>query len=488
MRLLVVLILLLTVTMMSAAQIVIDVVYPRFDGEGNPPRIGRVDSTFVFGSVKPVTCPVMVNGVGAEVYANGAFIAWVPVDYDNNNFRVTACSGTEEAEVIVPFELYPETTPGSIETDFPVMVETVSAHTVMRYSANYGVYYLFPVKGASCTAIGSQDNFYQVQLSDNETVWVEDRFVEERPEIEIQPVKRVFKVLADDHAGEVRVTIPCESFPVHRVIEGTDPSRLELHLYGLESHIDVIRNRTEYIRELRWEQVDPQTLSLTIFFDSPRLWGYKAEFDEAGNFVFIVFKPPELSLKGFKVAVDAGHGGDQFGAIGPTRLAEKEINLTLAMQLKNLLEKKGAEVLMTRTADVTAGLYDRMEMADGWGADIFVSIHHNAMADGVNPYSRRGLGVYYYHPHSADLGREIHRELLERTGLFNDGFYYGNLAVPRTTYMPSVLIEAAYIMLPEEEMKLRDPVFQKKIVRGIFEGIKSFVKAASQEADSPQRH
>ena len=74
--------------------------------------------------------------------------------------------------------------------------------------------------------------------------------------------------------------------------------------------------------------------------------------------------------------------------------------------------------------------------------------------------------------------------MLEHTGLFNDGFYYGNLAVPRTTYMPSVLIEAAYIMLPEEEMKLRNPEFQKKIVRGIFEGIKSFVEMASEEAEA----
>jgi len=364
MKFLTVLIVLLTVTMMSAAEIIIDVVYPRFDREGNPPRIGQVDSNFVFGSVKPVTCPVMVNGVGAEVYENGAFIAWVPVDYDNNNFRVTACSGVEEAEVIVPFELYPAPVTGIIEADFPVMVETTSDYTVMRYSANYGVYYLFPAKGARFTAVGSRDNFYQVQLSDNETVWVEDRFVEERPEIEITPVKRVFKVEAGDYAGEVRVTMPCESFPVHRVIEKTDPSRLELILYGLESHIDVIRNRTEYIRELRWEQVDAQILSLTMYLNSPRIWGYKAEFDEAGNFVFIIRKPPEISLKGFRVAVDPGHGGDQFGAIGPARLSEKEINLTLALQLKTLLEKKGAEVLMTRTEDVTLGLCDRMELAD----------------------------------------------------------------------------------------------------------------------------
>ena len=393
MRFLTVFTLLLTVTTMSAAEIIIDVVYPRFDREGNPPRIGRVDSTFVFGSVKPVTCPVMVNGVGAEVYINGAFLAWVPVDYDNNNFRVTACSVVEEAEVIVPFEMYPPPVTGTIDADFPVIVETTSDHTVMRYSANYGVYYLFPAKGARGTAVGSRDNFYQVKLSDNETVWVEDRFVGEKPELEIMPVKRVFKVEAEDYAGEVRVTVPCESFPVHRVIEKTEPSRLELILYGLESHLDAVCNRTEYLRELRWEQLDPQTLSLTMYLDSPGIWGYKAEFDEAGNFVFIINKPPELSLKGFKIALDPGHGGDHFGAIGPARLSEKEINLTLARQLKTLLEKKGAEVLMTRTEDVTLELYDRMELAGRWGADIFISIHHNAMPDGVDPYSRRGLGV-----------------------------------------------------------------------------------------------
>ena len=484
MKFLTVLILVLMVTSLAAAEIIIDVVYPRFDQEGNPPRIGRVDSNFVFGSVSPVTCPVMVNGVGAEVYRNGAFIAWVPVDYDKNNFRVTACSGAEEAEVIVPFELYPAPAAAGIEADFPLILESVSDYTVMRYSADYGVYYLFPVKGARFTAIGSQDNFYQVKLSDSEIVWVEDKYVGPKPELGIMPVKRIFKVEAEDYPDEVRVTVPCENFPVHRVIEKTGPPRLELILYGLESHIDAVCNRTEYLRELRWEQLDAQTLCLTMYLDSPRIWGYKAEFDEAGSFVFSIYKPPELSFKGFKVALDPGHGGDEFGAIGPTRLAEKEINLTLALQLKTLLEKKGAEVLLTRTEDVTLGLYDRMEMAAEWKADIFVSIHHNALPDGVNPFSRKGLGVYYYHPHSADLGREIHRELLESTGLFNDGFYYGNLAVPRTTYLPTVLIEGAYIMLPEEEMKLRNTDFQKKIVRGIFEGIKSFVKLAAEETEA----
>lgn len=78
-----------------------------------------------------------------------------------------------------------------------------------------------------------------------------------------------------------------------------------------------------------------------------------------------------------KVFIDPGHGGSDTGAVA-NGLVEKNINLTVAKKLKELLENKDFSVKMSREDDVYIGLRERCDMANNWGADIFVSIHHNA--------------------------------------------------------------------------------------------------------------
>ena len=479
---------LILVTILSAlsaaalAETKLDVVYPRFDAEGNPPRIGNVDSTFVFGSVHPPGCPVVVNGVGAVVYRNGAFLAWVPVDHDNKNFRIYACSETDEKEIIIPFEDYPAPEHLEIKADFPLTLQIINPNTVMRYSENYGVYYLFPAKNARCTSSSAWKNFYKVRLNSLESVWVEDKYVKPMPSYVIKPGNRIYSITVEESADGVTIAVPTGNYPLHKVIEETDPPELKVFLYGVESHIDAIRNQSRYIREIRWEQLDEETLVLRIFPDSPQLWGYRAEIGDDGSYLFQVRKPPGKSLKNLKIAIDPGHGGEEIGAIGPTRTLEKDINLILSLQLAKILRKHDYQVFLTREEDRTVPIYKRMEKADAWGADIFISVHNNALGDGVYPFDRRGSSVYHYQPKSLDLGRAIHRNLVERSGLADDGFFYGNLAVPRTTYMPSVLIETAYLMHPEDEMLLADEKVRKRIVLGIYKGIEEFIKHAGEKS------
>ncbi len=461
---------------LGLTQVNLDVVYPRYDDEGNPPKIDRVDSTFVFGSVNPPFCPVMVNGVGATVYHNGAFMAWVPVNYTDNNFKIYACNGEDEVEILLPFEIRTKAEIQTIISKLPITLEVVNPNAVMRYSANNGVYHMFPSKGALLSAINTHDNFYQVRLNSQESVWIESRFVKERADIPIKKVRRIHSVEVIDSPNVASLIVPCKNFPPHKVEEEIEPTALQLYLYGIESHIDLIKNPSTFIREIRWKQLDSETLRLTIIPECQQLWGYRAKYDSTGNFIFAIKKPPKLKLKDLRIAIDPGHGGEEIGAIGPTRLEEKKINLLLAQKLKTLLDKKGARTFLTRDDDTTIDLYQRMEAADDWGADIFISIHNNALADGIYPFDRRGCSVYYYHPRSVDLGRSIHYNLLKNTGLPNDGFNYGNLAVPRTTYMPAVLVETAYIMHPVDEMMLRDQKMQKRIAEGIFNGVIEFIK------------
>lgn len=149
--------------------------------------------------------------------------------------------------------------------------------------------------------------------------------------------------------------------------------------------------------------------------------------------------------------------------------------------MRKELEKKGVEVIMTREDMSDLPLYDRPKIARAADADLFISIHNNALPDGVNPFENNGVSTYYYHPHSIELARSIQSELLKGTDLNDYGLYHGNLAVNRPTQYPAVLVECAFIILPEHEAMLKTEKFQKKVARSIRKGIEKFLKEYDRE-------
>src|SRR5512142_805192 len=82
----------------------------------------------------------------------------------------------------------------------------------------------------------------------------------------------------------------------------------------------------------------------------------------------------------FVVVVDAGHGGDQDGAVSPTGLKEKDLTLQLAQRLGLRLRRQGLKVVLTRTGDLPVPLANRAMIANAVRADVFVSLHLNSMA------------------------------------------------------------------------------------------------------------
>ena len=85
------------------------------------------------------------------------------------------------------------------------------------------------------------------------------------------------------------------------------------------------------------------------------------------------------SLEGVKIFIDPGHGGSDPGAVGPSGLREADVNLRVSQVVANCLsEYSGATVMMSRTDDVYVSLGGRVQAANNWGADRFISIHHNA--------------------------------------------------------------------------------------------------------------
>ena len=133
-------------------------------------------------------------------------------------------------------------------------------------------------------------------------------------------------------------------------------------------------------------------------------------------------------------------------------------------------------MVMTRGDTSHVALYDRPSIAKSNDADLFISIHNNALPDGVNPFTNNGTSIYYYHPHSINLARSIHGEMLKATKLPDHGLYYGNLAVNRPTQYPAVLVECAFMIIPEQEEMLKTDRFRKRVANAITKGIEVFLK------------
>jgi N-acetylmuramoyl-L-alanine amidase len=218
------------------------------------------------------------------------------------------------------------------------------------------------------------------------------------------------------------------------------------------------------------------------------------------------------------VAIDPGHGGEDPGAIGPSGLKEKDVVLQIALQLRERLNAKpGLRAMLTRDADYFVPLQDRVAKARRVQADLFVSIH----ADAFFTPQARGASVFALSQNGASSSAarwmaqkenaadvvggvnaatkdsqvlralldmsttaqikdslRVGHEVLQRIGLVGrlhkPRVEQAGFAVLKAPDIPSILVETAFISNPEEEDKLRDPDYQRRLVEALFSGIERY--------------
>lgn len=186
-------------------------------------------------------------------------------------------------------------------------------------------------------------------------------------------------------------------------------------------------------------------------------------------------------IKDKVITIDAGHGGSDPGAIGASGVKEKNITLPIAKNLCELLQKAGAKVHMTRTTDVDvhsayasdrAELQARVNVAEKYSSDIFISIH-------INSSVNKSVGgiASYYNPktaHDARLARAIQNKLSGGFQLENLGIREANFYVNKRSSMPATLLELCFVSNPKEEKLINTGWFQTKAAQMIFEGVKAY--------------
>ena len=111
-----------------------------------------------------------------------------------------------------------------------------------------------------------------------------------------------------------------------------------------------------------------------------------------------------------------------------------------------------------------------------------MSIHQNALPDGLNPFPNHGTSVFYNLPRSLPLARAIQRRLVERFGVRDLGVARGDLAVTRATWMPAVLTEGLHIIMPEQEAALRKQKGRELYARGVFGRDSGYLRASERPA------
>ena len=364
-------------------------------------------------------------------------------------------------------------------------IESDSDRVVMGRPTPGGTYKWFLFPGTQVQLTGRQGSFARVRLDSRLEIWVRDTDVRVLPAGYPAPRRLAAGPELRDAAGNARVVpaehwvdliIPLGARPPFLVQERGDD--LVLTLYGVQSTTDIVQYvaNDSLVRAVNWEQIMNDRVRYTVHLASAP-FGYLPLWRD-GSFVLRIRRPPHVQhdrpLSGLTIAVDPGH--PPIGATGPTGLWEPVPTLAIGQRLKAMLEKRGATVLMTRTTDAPVALSDRPIMARRADADALVSIHLNALPDGINPYTAEGTGTYFFRPQAEPLARAVQRGMVARMGLPNLGVYYDNLALARATWMPAILCEGAFIMMPAQEAALRTPEFQEAYARGIADGLETYFR------------
>jgi hypothetical protein len=172
------------------------------------------------------------------------------------------------------------------------------------------------------------------------------------------------------------------------------------------------------------------------------------------------------------IVIDPGHGGtEEPGAVGPTGLKEKDVNLRLALLTADILWLNKVTFLFTRTTDETVSIGARSGLANTTGAKFFLSFHKNSNVGAP----ATGTETWAFAPNTGGdrFAKNIQRHLVSAIGLRDRGVKYSgnNFGVLRDTRMPAALIETAFINNPREEALLRDDGFLKAAAKGIAFGV-----------------
>jgi len=368
----------------------------------------------------------------------------------------------------------------------------------------------------------STDNYTRVVIQVSDEVPFKSKFL--RADTKLHTPPRLYVDIEDTKLDNNLYVEPITKGLLDKIKFGrntTDISRVVLYIKSFEDYkVFSLTNPFRIVMDIQGGEADPYHVFGDDKDNKPKRNPSQIISGNVPN------TPPRvdslrqvLGLKIGTVVIDPGHGGHDPGAIGPSGVKEKDINLKIGKALKDILESKGdqigiGKVYMTRTDDTFIPLEERTAIARKLKADLFISIHCNASRDrsayGLETFilsftnDKRALEVAARENATttkrvSDLKDIIKNYLLnskiEESKKFakyvQNSVYseisskyepFSNKGVKKAPFIvligadiPSILVETSFISNPTEEKRLNNNRYREKIAEGIFSGIKQYV-------------
>lgn len=469
------------------------------------------DSNFIFGSIGNGNAKLSINGQPVRVAPNGAFLGYVANPTPAApQYELVAALGADTARMTLPVRvagmepLLPDSLrpppapppPPNIVTDTAPAWVVLGDSAVARSDTDRviigrpgpnSVYRWFLLPGTRVQLTARYPGFARVRLDSALNIWVAAEDAKTFAADTTRPRRVAGNARVRSSAAWADFVVPIAERPAFFVEERE--RSLELTLYDTRGGTDLIDYPTSdsLIRLVEWAQERNDRARYTLHL-SEAPFGYLVLY-EKGALVLRVRRTPNgvspstsgvsrgasNALSGLTIAVDPGHPPG--GATGPTGLYEADAALAVAFTLEKILTDRGATVYLTRTTREPMDLAMRPALARRAGAHAFVSIHYNAYGDGVNPFTMpNGVEVYFYRPHSEPLARAVQAALVAYQPLPDQGIHYRSFAVVRTPWMPAILAEGGFMMIPEQENAMRTPAFQERYARALADGLEQFFR------------
>jgi N-acetylmuramoyl-L-alanine amidase len=324
--------------------------------------------------------------------------------------------------------------------------------------------------------IDSINNKYKIELSKNHYAYLpKENFIADSA----MPTHSFYltnnwKVSGDDKYDYV--TIGLDGKLPYRSIQEISPSKIVVDIFGATSNTNWITqlSTAKEIKNAYYIQTEDDVFRVIIELNHPQHWGYHIFYDNNKLVIRIKRQPDTLSLAKLKVAVDAGHGGDNMGETGrKSGIEEKNYTLKIAKELQEALKSENASVFMTREKDTTISMIERVLMLRAEDPDFLISIHLNSSdIDTV-----KGTSTYYryigFRPLSQFILKRMQELGLEEFG--NIGSF--NFGLNGPTDYPNCLVEVAFLSNKSDEKKILDPGFRKVAAVKIVAGIKDWLQS-----------
>ncbi|HTL87776.1 MAG TPA: N-acetylmuramoyl-L-alanine amidase [Leptolyngbya sp.] len=427
--------------------------------------------------------PLMPQTAIASLPANSGVLTGIVQPTETKATQYAACVKPQSigdlGKVIYLMSGVSQEAPGKIAVLDPVrleVAEVISEQGAARTGASTDFSRLTPLpKGTRATITAREGDWVRLDYGG----WIRSSEIKIIPGA--VPVRSLIRGITSRQTQDwTEVLFPLQT-PVPVSVE-QDQNKFTLTLYNTTAQTDTIRLGDDpAIARLDWQQVEPEKIEYRFDLKSNHQWGYKLKY-EGTTLVLSLKHPPQTnqkSLSGIKILLDPGHGGNEdLGSRGGTGYPEKAVTLITSKLLRDELVKRGATVVLTRTADVDVDLAARVNQINQSEPAIALSIHYNALPDDGDAMNTKGVAAFWYQNQAHDLAMFLHDYLVKKLDRPSYGVYWNNLALTRPTVAPAVLLELGFMINPYEFEWITNSQAQKQLAATLAEGIEQWFAQA----------